>query len=157
MKKIIILIFTLCFLSCRDTAVNQADTAMLDSLKEEILQLESELLKEKLDKDAFASNDLVHIVYFKMKEGLSSSQLAEAIATLESLKKIEEVKSLEVGDLDNTGDARAGSTEGLVLQMTFASKEDLASYQKNEFHLEQRVKLKDFFGGPPVVYDYFIK
>lgn len=154
MNKIILLVFCMLLFSCRDNAQLEQNEAMISSLKEEILQLESQLLQEEL---TFATKDLVHIVYFKMKEGLSSAQLGEAVATLESLKKIEEVKSLEVGNLDNTGDPRAGSTEGLVLQMVFESKEDLASYQKNEFHLEQRAKLKDFFGGPPVVYDYFIK
>lgn len=157
MKHFISILIIGSLFACTDKVAEIENEKIAEALKEEILQLESELLKRDLEKDVFPASELVHIVYFKMKEGLSEEQTKEAISTLESLRKIKEVKSLEVGDLGNTGDARAGSIEGLVLQMSFKSLDDLAAYQKNEFHLEQRAKLKDFFGGPPVVYDYFIK
>lgn len=151
--KIILLSFIL--FACQSPQI-QDNSALMEEL--ELCKLDNGLLTNMVDSMRIDEpGTLMHVVYFKMKEGLSAEQMTEAVTTLESLKQIEEVKTLEVGDLGDTGDARAGSTDGLVLQMAFESLDDLAAYQKNAYHLEQRAKLKDFFGGPPVVYDYFIK
>ncbi|MEL6255089.1 MAG: Dabb family protein [Bacteroidota bacterium] len=155
MKAFNLLLLSLILFACQ-TVPPADNTALKEELK--LCQFDNGLLTNHLDSISIdRPGTLMHIVYFKMKEGLNAEQIKEAVNTLESLKQIEEVKTLEVGDLGDTGDARAGSTEGLVLQMAFKSLDDLASYQKNEYHLEQRAKLKDFFGGPPVVYDYYIK
>ncbi|MEM8887363.1 MAG: Dabb family protein, partial [Bacteroidota bacterium] len=148
MKPIKIILLPFILFACQSPQV-QDNSALLEEL--ELCKLDNGILTNMVDSIRIDEpGTLMHVVYFKMKDGLNAEQMKEAISTLESLKQIEEVKTLEVGDLGDTGDARAGSTEGLVLQMAFESLDDLASYQKNEYHLAQRAKLKDFFGGPPV-------
>jgi len=155
MRNTFLLLLPIFFISCQSAELAE-NSALAKEL--ELCKFDNGLLTNMVDSMRIDEpGTLMHVVYFKMKEGLNAEQMTEAVATLESLKQIEEVKTLEVGDLGDTGDARAGSTDGLVLQMAFESLDDLAAYQKNEYHLEQRAKLKDFFGGPPVVYDYYIK
>jgi len=76
---------------------------------------------------------VVHIVFFEFKEEDKVSNILKVKEMLEGLvKKIEELKSMEVG-INFTDSPRAFD---MSLYSTFDSKEDLYSYATHEEHLK---------------------
>lgn len=155
MRLFFILLSSLLLLSCQ-----QGSKDCDQKLQEEVNMLLTDLGAMTAELDGLKeqeSGTLIHVVYFTLKVGISPQETDELIDALESLRQIKQVKFLKLGDLSDTGDERAGSTSGIALQMGFESKKALDEYQKDDFHLAQREKLGQYFGGPPVVFDYYLK
>lgn len=74
-----------------------------------------------------------HIVFFKMKEGTGPEERDGLISELSGLKAaIPLVKELEVGE--DVG--RGGKSYDVVLNSTFDSIEDVATYAAHEAHVK---------------------
>ena len=104
--------------------------------------------------DLKSADDLVHIVYFKMKEDASKEGLIKEIKKLEG---IEVLHNLEVGTFQDLGDKRAMSEFGIVMQMEFANETDYKTYQAHPIHLALKKAVGAYLAGPPVTYDYWEK
>ena len=95
---------------------------------------------------------LVHLVWFKMKEGFDHDAF---VKKLQKLDDIEVVNDFEVGNFANLEDPRAMSDFELVLQMSFESEADYRKYQSHPLHLQLKKEIGGFLNGPPVTYDYW--
>ena len=97
---------------------------------------------------------LVHIVFFKLKEGTDVDSL---IYEIKKIEKIPGLKNLEVGQFKDLDDVRALSEYQVMMQMRFANRADYHIYQKHPLHLSLQENAKAYLAGPPVTYDYFAK
>lgn len=155
MRLFLIVLLTLLTFSCQ-----QASKDCDKELQAEVNMLLTDLGAMTAELNGLKAQErgmLIHVVYFTLKSGITEQETEELVTALEELRQIPEVKFLKLGDLSDTGDDRAGSTSGIALHMGFESREALDTYQVNDFHLAQREKIGPLFGGPPVVYDYFLK
>ena len=126
----------------------------LDEVSAELAAVKAELAAASTAAE-LTSNRLSHLVFFKLKADLSSTQKADLESKLRSLANIQEVQFARVGTPEDTGDPRLAKDYDLALITGFASVEDLQSYQQNEDHLKLRAAVKDYFAGPPLVYDFW--
>lgn len=100
---------------------------------------------------------LVHLVYFQLKPGITEEERSQLITEIENLKKIPGLEHLQVGRFKDLGDERALSEFGMVMQMSFANETAYRTYQSHPVHLELREKLSSFLVGPPVTYDFILE
>lgn len=137
----------LTFFSCRQAA-NTNEVAMLKS-KLALAESQLEALK------APEKEQLVHVVYFKTKEGAENDLIQE----IKKLEAIEVLHELEVGTFQDLGDARAMSGFGVVMQMNFDNEAAYKTYQAHPIHLDLKAFAKNSGAllGPPVTYDYWKK
>ena len=145
--SLLVTLFLLAFFSCRQAANTDEVTALKSKLAFAESQLEALKSPEK--------EQLVHVVYFKTKEG-TESDLIQAIKKLEAIEVMHE---LEVGAFEDLGDARAMSQFGVVMQMNFDNEVDYKTYQTHQIHLDLKAYIKNsgVLLGPPVTYDYWTK
>lgn len=94
-----------------------------------------------------------HIVFLELKPEITDTEKATFLKITKSLKDIPEVKAMSVAERTDTGDKRALDYD-VVLYMTFATKEDLAAYDQNEFHQQVRQQLGEYLASPPATFDY---
>ena len=152
------LIFSACSSGATQEQLEEAQNSLAQA--EEQLEVTKVALAEAIDKIADkgdAGPVLVHTVYFKLKDDLTSEDQDKFIELLKSLSQIDYIKDVEVGTPEDTGDPRLFTDYDVALLMEFKSEADLAKYQKDEFHLERRTQAGPYLAGPPVVYDYFTK
>ena len=100
--------------------------------------------------------ELVHVVWFSIKEGVSSSDMKPFVAAVENLNNIKQVKNLRYGKFEDLGDTRALSDYEFVMEMTFANREHYAQYQAHPIHLELKQVAGNFVDAAPATYDYTI-
>lgn len=94
-----------------------------------------------------------HIVCFKIKEEYKD-QILHAKNTLESMKgNVAEVVDLQVG-IDFLHSERSYD---LILEVLLKSKEDLESYQKNEYHCQVVKTLMHKIRSASIAVDYEIE
>lgn len=147
MKRIhLTLIFIALFLACKP----EIDTSKVDNYK---LKEALKMAQAKI-KDLKSADDLVHIVYFKLKEDASKDGL---IAEIKKLEGIDVLKNLEVGTFQDLGDKRAMSQFDVVMQMEFENETDYKIYQAHPIHLALKAAAGAYLAGPPVTYDYWEK
>ena len=138
----------------------QQQTALQEELQQTQLQLDQALsqLEEaqaSIEQLQSGNQGLVHLVFFKLKEGISEADKAQFVALIKGLEIIEQIQQLQMGGFEDLGDQRALSEYDLVLKTIFANEEDYRSYQNDERHINAREQAKAFMGGPPATYDYF--
>lgn len=144
-----VITFNLCFCGLLFlTACQSTDTSQIDKLTNELIQAKTEIASLK------SADDLVHIVYFKLKEDASKKGL---IAEIKKLKNIEVLDNLEVGVFEDLGDSRAMSDYDVMMQMEFENEEDYKTYQAHPIHLALKKAVGAYLAGPPVTYDYWEK
>ena len=95
--------------------------------------------------------DLVHVVYFDLKETANISQF---IIEIEKLREIEVIQSLEIGTFKDLGDQRALSEYELVMQMSFKDSAAYQIYQNHPIHLQLKATAKSVLAAPPATYDF---
>ena len=100
-------------------------------------------------------NELVHIVWFKLKPELTGDQIDSFVNEIYKLDQIDFVDELEVGKFADLGDDRAMSELQLVMSMKFDSEELYQAYQAHQIHLDLKKAAGEFLAGPPVTYDYW--
>lgn len=101
------------------------------------------------------SGKLVHTVFFKLKNYEDQPAL---IKSLETFKKIELIKRLEIGIFEDTGSPKSDLTSHQVMvQMTFDDLAAFRLYEKHPIHLASIEATKDLMAGPPTGYDYIVK
>ncbi len=100
---------------------------------------------------------LIHIVFLKTREGLPEEEMASLTSSIRKLGEIDLVKSLEVGKIADTGDGRFVTGHNIAFRMAFDGMADYQAYMEHPTHLEIRESLKDYLGGPPQVYDYWVE
>ena len=134
----------------------------LQHLESQLEQAQTELtsLKQLQQKPVSANKinnnpQLVHLVYFQLKEGATKSTQQQLIEEIKTLAAIDVLQDLEVGTFQELGDQRAMDQFGVMMQMRFNSEADYKIYQTHPIHLQLREKVKSILGGPPVTYDYW--
>ena len=137
----------LTFFSCRQAA----NTDEITTLKSKLAFAESQLEALKTPE----KEQLVHVVYFKTKEGTEKDLIQE----IKKLEAIEVLSDLEVGTFQDLGDARAMSEFGVVMQMNFDNEAAYKTYQTHPIHLDLKAFAKNsgVLLEPPVTYDYWTK
>lgn len=95
--------------------------------------------------------DLVHLVYFDLKEAANINQF---IIEIEKLREIEVIQSLEIGTFKDLGDQRALSEYELVMQMSFKDSAAYQVYQNHPIHLQLKAAAKAVLSAPPATYDF---
>ena len=128
----------------------------MEKLRAELEQVRTAseaLLRQTIDKPS-GQPDLVHIVWFKLKDDIQQNGVEELIKKIDKLKEIPEVHALEVGRFHDLEDPRAMSEFGLVMSMRFETDQDYRAYQAHPIHVELKTLVKDYLSGPPVTYDY---
>lgn len=131
----------------------QTAEAELAKAKEALNQAQEEVMALQ----AADNVPIIHTVYFKIKEGLSESDMNTFVDEVKNLAQIEVVKDLEVGTFLDVGDERALSEYGIVMQVGFAKEADMAIYQQHPIHLGLKDKLGQWLAGPPAVHDFRVK
>lgn len=119
-------------------------------------------LQEELDMQRMVSRsmenhqmrNLIHMVYFDVKENAEVETLIEEIRMLE---EVEALKDLEIGTFKNLGDKRALEKFEVFMQMAFDTEEDYKTYQNHPAHLSLKKSIGKYLAGPPVTYDYIVK
>ncbi len=104
-----------------------------------------------------SKGDLVHVVYFDLKDGMSKDSVKMLIDEIERLKEIPSIRNLEIGKFTDLDDKRAMSHLELVMSMSFNSQEDYNSYQIHPIHIGLKSNCRPFIAGPPVTYNYIIE
>lgn len=108
-----------------------------------------------VEKPADYSGKLVHTVFFKLKNEADKQAL---LTSLETFKKIELIKRLEIGVFEDTGNPKSELTEHQVtVQMTFDDLGAFRLYEKHPIHLASIEATKNLMAGPPIGYDYIVK
>lgn len=108
-----------------------------------------------VEKSADYSGKLVHTVFFKLKNEADKPAL---LNSLETFKKIELIKRLEIGVFEDTGNPKSELTEHqITVQMTFDDLAAFRLYEKHPIHLASIEATKDLMAGPPIGYDYIVK
>ncbi|MFK7905054.1 MAG: Dabb family protein [Chitinophagales bacterium] len=160
MKQFIfpLFIFASLFTSCQQSPNVQAH---LDELEEEVQRkgVQMAALQKKIDELNFIEEkgSLVHMVFFKVKDDISTEDKAKLMWVLEGLDDIEEVKNFEVGNFEDLGDERALSDYDVVIQMEFLNAAEYKKYQEDERHIKAKGELKPFLAGPPASYDFVVE
>jgi hypothetical protein len=143
--KIYSLLFAVLLLaSCSEQGANEE----LISTKKALLEAETKIAALE------AEGDLVHVVYFDMKD---DADVSAFITEIEKLRNIEEVQNLEVGTFKNLGDERALSQYELVMQMSFKDSAAYQIYQNHPIHLQLKAAAKSVVAAAPATYDFVRK
>ena len=101
---------------------------------------------------------LVHIVYFDLKEGWTAADRDAFITGLEDMRRIEQVRDLQVGTFTDVGDPRGLSDFEVVMRTTFDDREAYDQYQQHPIHLAVKEKTRTYLREMPrVTYDYLIQ
>ncbi len=146
-KTVIFILFPLVF-SCKESSENQ--NAISSTNQEDRLTSITALE----DNNSAEPGELVHLVFFSLKETSTMNQLFDQI---EQLKKIPEVNNLNFGRYQDLEDSRALAQFDLMMSMSFQSIEDYRIYQKHPIHLELKSFAKNLLSNPPATYDYIIE
>ena len=97
----------------------------------------------------------MHTVFFKLKNEADKQAL---LTSLETFKKIELIKRLEIGVFEDTGNPKSELTEHQVtVQITFDDLAAFRLYEKHPIHLASIEATKNLMAGPPIGYDYIVK
>ena len=99
---------------------------------------------------------LMHLVMLNVKDDINGADLSNLVMQLESLQKIEQVKTLRVGSFKDLQDKRALSDYEVIMEMGFASEAEYRVYQDHPDHIAVRTAITPFLSGPPATYDYWI-
>lgn len=155
-KVLLMLICSVGLLSCQQPDKFRDEITVLENLLVEKTK-EIDRLKEE---DRQAINDLdgqlVHIVFFNLKNNLEEKQINQIVEEIERLRQISVVKNISYGDFIEVGDERSMKHLELVVQMVFNNVNDLKKYQSDTIHLSAKKKLKPFLETAPVTYDYAV-
>jgi len=122
------------------------DNNQLESITNELVKAKAEIT------DLKSADDLVHVVYFKMKADASKEDL---ITEIKKLEEIEVLHNLEVGVFEDLADPRAMSDYDIIMQMEFEKEADYKTYQAHPIHLALKAAVGQYLAGPPVTYDYW--
>lgn len=141
MKIYSFLLAVLFFVSCSQQATDEE----LTSTKKALSEAETKIAALE------TKGDLVHLVYFDLKEGADVNAF---IAEIEQLRNIEEVQNLEVGTFKDLGDERALSQYELVMQMSFKDSAAYQVYQNHSIHLQLKAAAKSVVAAAPATYDF---
>jgi len=133
------------FFGCQQNPNNQ----QLNDLKSELEKANKALTVLQSEND-YA---LVHLVYFKLKEGANKT---EFIKEIEKLEAIEQVEDLQYGEFKDLGDARAMSQFDIAMRMGFDSEADYAAYQAHPIHLNLKKAVGAYLAAPPATYDFSV-
>lgn len=140
------------FASCEQAVHPDLYEQMQTELAETKAALEAANVEIEALKDA--PEQLVHIVWFKLK---SDADREELIKEIKSLKAIEVLNDLTVGEFHDLGDSRAMSDLDVVMSMKFNSEPDYQTYQAHELHLKLKENAGKYLTSPPVTYDFWTK
>lgn len=102
-----------------------------------------------------SSEQLIHMVTFKLKPDLNPAEVQAFVDGIRSLCSIPYLSDCLTATPAETGDARLVSDYDLLLQMSFRNMELLERYSKDEFHLAVRKNIKSYLAEAPVVYDFW--
>jgi hypothetical protein len=144
MKIYSLLLAVLLLASCSQQGTNKE----LISTKKVLLEAETKIAALETE------GDLVHVVYFDMKE---DADINAFITEIERLRNIEEVQGLEIGTFENLGDQRALSQYELVMQMSFKDSAAYQVYQNHPIHLQLKAAAKSVVAAAPATYDFVRK
>ncbi len=136
-----------CLLGLIASCVGLAEWQSQDSVAKDAVQQEL-----TSNTDASQKKRLVHLVWFKMKEGFDRDAFVKALRKMDD---IEMVNDLEIGSFADLGDPRAMCDFGMVFRMSFENESDYRKYQSHPLHLQLKGKVGDFLTEPPVTYDYW--
>lgn len=143
--KYLYLLGLLFIFGCTNTQVQEelnSSKQNLETANEKIKQLEGQIEPE---------GELVHLVFFKVKQDANQAALVAEVKKLEGIK---EVMDLEIGPFEDLGDPRALSDYTMLMQMSFANKAAYERYQKHPIHLALKGNTGAFMAGPPATYDF---
>ena len=107
----------------------------------------------RVDKTPNSIGDLVHTVYFSVKEGKADSLLSAC----KQIQSIPVVHNFEVGSFKDLDDPRALTQYGIVMQMHFKDTSDYYLYQSHPIHLKLKQQVGSMLLGPPATHDFIIK
>lgn len=127
------------------------------NLQAELASAQSELEVAKktiIELQQNNSNQLVHIVFLKLKSDTNRKLVIEEIKKLES---IEVVKEMAVGYFRELGDQRALFQYELAFQVCLADSIAYQTYQQHPIHLKLKERLKESLAGSPVTYDFVVE
>ncbi|MEO1435934.1 MAG: Dabb family protein [Bacteroidota bacterium] len=141
----------LTFVGCSNTA---DQTRQLEQLQAKVDRLEQLLLTYQTNEDQ--KGELVHVVWFSIKEGISTSDMKPFVDAVKNLGNIKQVKNLRYGKFEDLGDTRALSDYEFVMEMTFQNREYYAQYQAHPIHLELKQVAGNYVDAAPATYDYTI-
>lgn len=127
---------------------NNSDQTLKIELKEANEKIV--LLESKME----AEGDLVHMVFFDLKEEVDRDKL---IKEIKKLKEIPVVKDLQVGVFEDLNDQRAMSKYELGMEMSFDNKDAYSLYQKHPIHNALKENVKSLLSQAPRTYDYMKK
>jgi lipopolysaccharide export LptBFGC system permease protein LptF len=128
------------------------NTVELEKTRAELARVQAQLATQQT---LASSRRLVHLVWFRMKDGAGDEDRERLIAELKKLGSIDVVHDLEIGRFQDLGDSRAMADLDVVMQMGFRSQEDYATYQSHPVHLNLKRRVGDFIDTAPVTYDYW--
>ena len=148
MKSILLLITTLVILSCTQTV----DQNGIKTIEKQLAAALEEI--DRLNNDSPSEGKLVHMVFFKLKEGTDEAALTREIHTLAS---IDGLMDLQTGPFQDLGDERALAEHNWIIEMSFDDVEAYEHYQVHPTHLALKKKLKSWMANPPSTYDYLKK
>jgi hypothetical protein len=93
-----------------------------------------------------------HLVFFSLKDGLSTKEIQSFKDLLKTLEDIEGVSEVEVNRRTDVGDSRALDYD-LLMEIEFTSIANLKSYADHPYHLEVRDSLMPWLAAPPATFD----
>ena len=148
MKNFIFFIFLSSLTGCSNSVV-----------QEELVKVKNELATarttiETLKSQIELEGELVHVVFFKLKQEANPDAL---ISEIKKLGAIKEVKDLEVGPFEDVGDARALSDYHIMMKMSFDDIEGYKIYQAHPIHLALKESAKMMLAAPPATFDFMKK
>lgn len=150
-SPLFLLLFAIFLTACQQ----QVDPKLQEELSQARIRLqevEAELQQLKAGPE---KGRLVHLVFLKTKEGLTTEEMAGLLGSIRQLGEVKGVDNLEIGKIADTGDPRFISDHDIAFQMSFANMEVYQAYQVDPDHEKIRNGLKEFLSGPPAVYDYW--
>lgn len=99
-------------------------------------------------------NQLVHMVFFPLKEDLTTEQKDSFLIKIETLKRISDVQGLSVGEFADLNDKRALAQYGVAVTMGFENKDNYHTYQNHPIHLELKSSVGKYLSAPPASFDF---
>lgn len=149
-------LFFLYIISFLGMGCKEARPDLSPQLAEAQAQLsEQEVVIAELEKGY--ENQLVHTVYFKLKENISEEEKTAMLVEIEKLRNIEVVNNLEVGIFKELGDERALSEYEIMFQITLDNEEEYHIYQAHEIHQNLKKEAAKYLGAPPVTHDFMAR
>ncbi len=155
-NNIYLILFLLSIFACKQETSSSSENE-IEAKIEKIIK-ENKLLKIQNDRLLKVNNaQLSHLVFFDIKEDISTAQLEFITEEFNKLGQIDGVQNFHLGEFEDIGDNRALTNREMIISMRFLNFDDFYSYQKDEKHFAIKKAVAPYLDQLPLSYDYMIK